>query len=111
MAVVALSLPEMPLGSRECWGTSALAVFPTTMWTPALDKTSLSRWAAWDPTLCRPRALTLHHSLSLWICLLLMEEAGDEKEAQDPRVLPAVPRGESASPASPWLCQGLTHCW
>lgn len=86
--MVALSLPEMPLGSRESWGAApALAVFPTTLWTPALHKTSLSRRAAWDPALCPPRALTLHHSLPPWVWLLLREEAGDEKEAQDPRVL------------------------
>lgn len=63
-----------------------------------------------DPVLCPPRALTLHHSLSLWVCLLLTEEAGTEKEAQDRRVLPApwgaVPRGESASPAPPGPARG-----
>lgn len=97
MAVVALPPPEMPLGSRESWRTApALAVFPATMWTPALHKTSLSRSAAWDPVLRPPRALTLHHSLSLWVCLLLMEEAGDEQEAQDPGVLPARPMRSSA---------------
>lgn len=81
--VVALPLSEMPLCSWEWWGAApALAVFPTTMWTPALLKTSLSRWGEWDPTLCPPRALALPHSLSLWVCLLFMDKAGDEKEAQ-----------------------------
>lgn len=63
-------------------GEQLLPWFPTTMWTPALLKTSLSRWGEWDPTLCPPRALDLPHSLSLWVCLLLMDKAGDEKEAQ-----------------------------